>query len=252
MDLPLQKVEGLGKDPKLLIIAGFHKSGKTTALAALEDNLIVDLEGGCDYLSAMKVRIDNLREYSDLVRSLQASEHKYRFISIDTGTKLEDIAIELAVINHQRTPIGKRWTGQPRDILLLANGLGYGLLRNAYLDLIGWLKPFCRTLILSCHIKNSSMQLNGEEIAMIDINLTGQLKSIMAARADAVGMFYRKRNQSILSFKGGESFLVEARPSHLRGREFVLIESDDEDNLTIDLVDRGMTTTRILVRFLTG
>jgi len=234
MELPLKKVVGTKKNPGFMVIAGFQKSGKTTALANLEDNLILDIEGGCDFMDAMKVRINNLRDFSDLIRSLQASEHKYRFITVDTGTKLEDIANEFAVINHQKSPIGKRWVGNPKEILLLANGLGYSLQRNAYLELLEWLKPYCQTLILVCHVKNSSFQKDGEEISMVDISLTGQLKTIVAANADAVGMFYRKKNQSILSFRGGESFLVEARPEHLRGSEFVVIESDDKNNMTFN------------------
>ena len=234
MELPLGKVKGGSSNPKLLVISGFQKSGKTTALANLPDNLIVDLEKGTAFLDAMKVDVNNLRDYSDLIRALQASTHKYKFITIDTGTMLENIANEFAVINHQKTPIGKRWTGAPKEILNLANGLGYSLQRNAYLELLEWLKPYCETLILVCHIKNSSYQKDGEEISMVDISLTGQLKTIVAASADAVGMFYRKKNQSILSFRGGESFLVEARPEHLRGKDFVIIESDENNVMTFD------------------
>ena len=234
MELPLKKVAGGRKNPAFMVIAGFQKSGKTTALAALTDNLIVDLEGGTDFIDAMKVKVNSLRDYSDLVRSLSASEHKYRFITIDTGTKLEDIALEYAVIKHKATPLGKRWEGTPKDLLNLANGLGYSLERNAYLELLEWLKPYCQTLILVCHIKNSSYTKDGEEVSMVDISLTGQLKTIVAASADAVGMFYRKKNQSILSFRGGESFLVEARPEHLRGQDFVIIESNDKNVMTVN------------------
>lgn len=234
MELPLGKVKGERVNPKLLVIGGFWKSGRTTALAALDNNLIIDCEHGSDFVNAMKVSVNNLRDYSDLIRALQASTHKYRFISIDTGTQFEDIANEFAVINHQKTPIGKRWTGTSKEILNLANGLGYSLQRNAYLELLEWLKPYCETLILVCHTKSSSFQKDGEEISMVDISLTGQLKTIIVSRADAVGMFYRKKNQSILSFRGGESFLVEARPEHLRGKDFVIIESDENNVMTFD------------------
>lgn len=234
MDLPVSRIAGTKKDPGLLILAGFQKSGKTTSLASLDDNLILDLEGGTDYMDAMKVRINGLRDYSEAIRALSTSEKKYRFITVDTGTKMEDLALELAVINYRKQPIGKRWEGTPKDILNLPNGLGYSLERNAYLELLSWLRPYCQTLILVCHIKNSSFQKDGEEIAMVDISLTGQLKTIVAAEADAVGMFYRKKNQSILSFRGGESFLVGARPEHLKNKDFVIIESDDRDNLTIN------------------
>lgn len=233
MELPVTKVEGLRKDPGLLVIAGFQKSGKTTGLASLDDNLIIDLEGGTDYMSAMKVRVNNLRELSEVVRALAGKEKRYRFITIDTGTKLEDLALELAVINYRKMPIGKRWEGVPKDLLNLANGLGYSLERNAYLEILSWLKPYCQTLILVCHIKNSSFQKDGEEISVVDISLTGQLKTIVAAEADAIGMFYRKKSQSILSFRGGESFLVGARPKHLENRDFVIIDSEG-DGLEID------------------
>lgn len=234
MELPVKKVSGVRKDPSLLVIAGFQKSGKTTSLASLDDNLILDLEGGTDFMDAMKVKVNDLRDLSEVVRALSTSEKKYRFITIDTGSKLEDLALELSVINYRKQPIGKRWEGMPKDILNLPNGLGYSLERNAYLEILSWLRPYCQTLILVCHIKNSSFQKDGEEISMVDISLTGQLKTIVAAEADAVGMFYRKKNQSILSFRGGESFLVGARPKHLENKDFVVIECDEKNELTIN------------------
>ena len=234
MELPIGKIGKSRVNPKLLVIGGFWKSGRTTALASLDDNLILDCERGSDFVDAMKVSINNLHDYSDLIRALQSSTHRYKFITIDTATKFEDLSLEFAVINHQKTPIGKRWTGTPKEILNLPNGLGYALQRNAYLELIEWLKPYCETIILVCHTKSSSFQKDGEEVTMVDISLTGQLKTIIAAQADAVGMFYRKKNQSILSFRGGESFLVEARPEHLRGKDFVIIESDENNVMTFD------------------
>lgn len=234
MQLPLSKVQGATINPKLLVLAGFYKSGKTTALASLDDNLIVDTEKGSIYVDALRVDVPNLKEYSELIQALRTSAHRYRFITIDTGTRLEEIALELAAYNHKRTPIGKRWEGNAKEVLNLPNGLGYGLLRNAYMELLGWVKPYCETVILVCHIKTSSFQKDGEEFSQLDINLTGQLKTVIAAEADAVGMFYRKGNKSILSFKGGESFLVGARPSHLKNRDFTIIESNEAGELAID------------------
>lgn len=227
--LPTAKVRASQTNPGMIIIAGFHKSGKTTGLSMLEDNLIIDIEDGTKYLDAMKVYSPTLRDFNDVIVALRASAKKYKFITVDTGTKMEDIAQELAWLNYKKSPIGKRFEGTPKDIQNLSNGLGYGLIRSAYMDLLEWLRPFCETLIVVCHIKNSSFTKDGEEISMVDISLTGQLKTILAARADAVGILYRKKNQSVLSFKGGESFLVEARPDHLRGKEFVVLESDENN-----------------------
>jgi hypothetical protein len=234
MELPTGKISKSKIDPRLLIIAGFQKSGKTTALAELEDNLIIDLEGGTDYLNAMKVRVNNLQDFVDLVKLLREREVKYRYGTIDTATKMEDIAMELAAINYRKTPMGKRWEGAARDIINLEKGAGYGYLRNAVQDLINWISPFFSTLILVCHIKTSSILKDGEDLAMIDVDLTGKIKTMVASEADAIGIFYRKKNKSILSFKGDESFMAEARPDHLRGKDFVIIESDKDNNLTID------------------
>jgi hypothetical protein len=230
--LPTEKVKGTRVNPEFCIISGFSKCGKTTSLSLLDDNLIIDLEKGTAYLDALKVDVDGIRAYNDVVLALRAEKKKYSFITIDTGTKLEDIAQELALLNYKATPIGKRFEGGARDIQNLANGLGWGLIREAYRDLLSWIKPFCDTLILVCHVKDSSLQKDGEEITMMDLDLTGKLKRMMAADAGAIGIMYRRKNQSILSFKGGDSFMVEARPEHLRGKEFVVLESDANNVVT--------------------
>ena len=57
MILPQKKVNASRKNPKKLIIFSKPKSGKTTTLAQLEDNLIVDLEGGSDFVDALKINV---------------------------------------------------------------------------------------------------------------------------------------------------------------------------------------------------
>ena len=37
------------------------------------------------------------------------------------------------------------------------------------------------------------------------------------------------KNQTIISFKGGENTIVEARASHLKGQNIVIAESNDND-----------------------
>jgi hypothetical protein len=43
---------------------------------------------------------------------------------------------------------------------------------------------------------------------------------------------YRKKNQTIINFNGGEDSVVEARPLHIRGKEIVIAESNDKGELT--------------------
>ena len=57
--LPTKKVKKERVNPKRLIIYSKPKTGKTTAYAGLENNLILDLENGSEYVEALKMKIDN-------------------------------------------------------------------------------------------------------------------------------------------------------------------------------------------------
>ena len=54
--LPTQKTEPVTQDPKNLIIYSSPKTGKTSALAQLPNNLIVDMENGTKYVSGFVTR----------------------------------------------------------------------------------------------------------------------------------------------------------------------------------------------------
>ena len=55
--LPTSKVKAERVNPKRIIIYSKPKTGKTTAYAGLDGNLIIDLENGSDYVEAMKVKL---------------------------------------------------------------------------------------------------------------------------------------------------------------------------------------------------
>ena len=67
--LPTSKVPAVSVNPRFLIIYGRPKSGKTSALAQLENNLIIDLEGGSTFIDAMAIQCRNI---SDLGEAAQA------------------------------------------------------------------------------------------------------------------------------------------------------------------------------------
>ena len=60
--LPTKKVKAERVNPKRLIIYSKPKTGKTTAFAGLEDNLLIDLENGSDYVDALKIKVSSLQE----------------------------------------------------------------------------------------------------------------------------------------------------------------------------------------------
>jgi hypothetical protein len=119
--LPTEKIPAKLQNPKRLIIFSKPKRGKTTALAALDNCLIVDTENGSNYVEALKVQISTIQDINDLCKELKAARYPYKFIALDTITMLEDVCKPLALKLYQATPAGANYTG---DIINAANGAG--------------------------------------------------------------------------------------------------------------------------------
>ena len=122
--------------------------------------------------------------------------------------------------------MGKNFTGD--DVTKLPNGAGYLYIREAYKNIIDSFSKYCDTLILSGHVVDKQIEKNGKEVFELDLALTGRLKQIIGARADAIGYVYRDKNKTIVSFKGGEDAISESRPRHLSGKEIVITETEGE------------------------
>lgn len=87
-------------------------------------------------------------------------------------------------------------------------------------------------LILIGHTKDKFIDKNGEEISAMELDLVGKLASIICGEADAVGFMYRKGNQSIINFDSGDDITKGARAPHLREKQIVVAESDENKNIT--------------------
>ena len=115
--LPTQVTEKKTDNPKNLIIFGLPKVGKTTALSQLPNNLIIDLESGSDYVSGYIVKANTYVDLFNVAKALKTEEHNFKFVTLDTVTALEDIALELACKRYKESPVGKNWEGSGKDIL---------------------------------------------------------------------------------------------------------------------------------------
>jgi hypothetical protein len=223
--LPTKKVKAERVNPKRIVIYSKPKTGKTTAYAGLEDNLIIDLENGADYVEALKVKISNLQELLDTGKAIKAAGNPYKFITIDTVTALEDMIMPLAIKLYRQTPMGKNFDGD--TVVTLPNGAGYLYIRQAFFQVLDFIDTLAPTIILSGHIKDKVVDDKGEMVMSANIDLTGKIKSLICANADAIGYMYRKGNKTILSFKTNEEVTCGARPEHLRNEEIVISEMID-------------------------
>ncbi len=104
MELPTSKIKASLTDPGKLIIYSKPKTGKTSLLAELDNNLILDLENGTDYYDALRVKITSVQELMDTIKAIIAAGRPYKYITLDTLTKLEDLALPYALTLYKNTP----------------------------------------------------------------------------------------------------------------------------------------------------
>jgi hypothetical protein len=228
--LPTKKVKADRINPKRLIIYSKPKTGKTSAFAGLEGNLIIDLENGADYVEAIKVKANNLQELKEIGKAIKEANYPYKYVTIDTVTALEDMVMPLAINLYKQTPMGKNYSGD--SILTLPNGAGYLYVRQAFFQVLDFIDTLAPQIILSGHIKDKQVDDKGEMVMSANIDLTGKIKSLICANADAIGYMFRKGEQTILSFKTNEEVTCGARPEHLRNEEIVISEMVNGELMT--------------------
>lgn len=260
MELPTKRREAQNYNPKLLVLFGKPKSGKSTLMASLDSNLIIDLEDGYRALSVMDIQVRTATQLFEVEKLLKAKiaenkgEYPYKYITIDNATRLEEMSLPYAAHLYRSTAMGQGWgmlkdaTGKPvknalgkpeidpkADVRLLPNGAGYLYLRQAIRKMIDMFKPLCETLILVAHVKDKQIKKNGEEMSEMSVDLAGKMSDIICGEADAIGYIYREKNKTIISFEGGDSTIREARPLHLRGKKIEVASSDSDNNVTVDM-----------------
>ena len=234
--LPIEKNKPKVQNPRFLVIFGKPKSGKTTLLSCLDDCLIVDLEGGSEFLEALSVQartINDLGAIADAIRAkmTETGQKPYKYIAIDNATRLEEICLPYAASLYRQLPMAKSWKGD--DVRTLDKGAGYLYLRQAVNKVLKMFRELCETFILVGHTKDKLINKDGDELSEMAIDLVGKLGDIVCGEADAVGYIYRKKNETIISFEGGENTIKEARAPHLRGKNIVIADSNEENEVSV-------------------
>lgn len=234
--LPTTKVPATSTNPQYLILYGLPKAGKTSALAQLEGNLIIDLEGGSKFIDALAIQARTINDLGEIAQAIRAKNAEvghnfYKRITIDNATRLEDICMGYACTLYRKTELGKNWKGD--DVTTLARGAGYKYLRDAVKKVIDMFKDLCDEFILVGHVKDSITEKDGQEVNAKEIDLVGKLGKIVCGMADAVGYVYRKDNETHISFKsGGDGTVMEARAKHIAGRDIVIATGNDDGTIT--------------------
>ena len=227
--LPTTPKEPITRDPSTLILYARPKIGKTSSLALLPNNLIIDLENGSDHVGGLTLKANSfteLKNVKDALIKAKDSGTQYDYITIDTISALEEFSKELAAMLYKNTPMGKSWKGT--DVTTLPNGAGYLFMRQAFIMIVEQFKPLAKKcLILSGHVKDKLIAKDGEEVSVAELDLVGKLSSIMCSRVDAICILTRKDGKVIANFNGNGDAIIEARAEHLSGKEILLTEKVD-------------------------
>lgn len=228
MELPTKKREIVRQNPRLLVLYSKPKIGKTTSVALLDNNLIIEMEDrGADFVSGMVVNVSTAKELLEVAKAIEEAGKPYKYITLDTATAMEDNIInDIAVRMFQALPIGKDFKGG--DMRKLPMGAGYSYLKDAFIYILDRFMPLCDCLILLAHCNEKQINKEGKEMFEMEMDLAGKLKRTVSAKADAIGFLSRKNNQTILNFNGGGDAIIEARSPHLANKEFILVEKDEK------------------------
>ncbi len=246
MALPQKKVKATRVNPKKLIIFSQPKNGKTSCLAELEDNLIIDLEKGTSFVDALKIdvitdaesqNVSPLEILKSTIKELNEVKNKigknpYKRITIDTVSILEEVVLPMANDMYRNTPMGANWMGN--DVRKLPNGAGYAYLQQALFFVINQFERVCDTLILVGHVRRKDIKTADEEIDEKSLSLTGKTSLLVSADADAIAFLYREENKTILNFSPSASALVGSRCPHLRNKQITIAESDENGVITVN------------------
>lgn len=234
--LPTEKNKPKVQNPRFLILYGKPKSGKTTLLSQLDNCLIIDLEGGSEFLEALSIQARSVNDFAEIAEAIrtkiaETGQKPYKYIAIDNATRLEEICLPYAAALYRQLPIAKNWKGT--DVRTLDKGAGYHYLREAVAKAISMFRELCDNFILIGHVKDKMIDRDGDSLTEMALDLVGKLGDITCGVADAIGYVYRKKNETIISFQGGDNTIKEARAPHLRGQNIVIADSDENNEVTV-------------------
>lgn len=112
----------------------------------------------------------------------------------------------------------------------------YGLHRAEFENIVNLFNGISETIIFSCHVKDSSIPKDGNQLAVTDIKLTGSLKEIFSAKQDAACLLEidkDNKNTRLLNFeKTEQNSFVKCRAEHLKNKKIKISEMTDKGLVT--------------------
>tara|TARA_R110002012_G_scaffold220954_1_gene392576 strand:+ start:958 stop:1629 length:672 start_codon:yes stop_codon:yes gene_type:complete len=213
--MALKKVirKAISQNPKVMLLYGAPKVGKTTALSKLNDCLIIDTEGGANMVDGYIEQANNREQLIEILKEAKDG-HDFKYVAIDTIDKIADWAEKTVCQEEQVTAIAD-----------LAFGIGFALVREKVLNTVNVFKEIFPHVIIIGHRKWARAVVDSKAIVEPEsLDLTGKLKNMLMADSDAIGYVYRddEKGNLMVSFKANDALEAGSRSPHLRGKEMQL------------------------------
>ncbi len=236
MELPTTTLPATRRNPSTLVLYGGYKVGKSTVLGQLKDCLtIVADPKGHDFISSMRVQVNNMAEFDDACRAVLAAKagpSPYKRVAIDTLTQIEDWCEDEATKLYKASAMGVNFKGS--TVLMLPDGAGYAWLRKVFEARLNIIKQLAEEVIVICHLKDMVRDdklkaVNAGEVSQANVDLVGKNKKAVCAQFDSIGFLNRRPAPTAtdpratalwVSFKTSETVSCGSRSEHLRGNEF--------------------------------
>ena len=232
IELPTSKIPAATQDPRNLIIFGLPKVGKTSILATLENNLILDFEDGSDYVDALKIKVHSLKELKEVCKAIKDAGKPYKFITIDTVTAVEEMAKSVAIALYQSSAMFSEKYADIKDPAQLPNGSGYTFWRQAIESIINLVASCADNLIICGHVKDAKLDENANG-SLKTLDLTGKVSRILSAKSDAIGFVHRDEDSNLcIKFGQDGEVLTGARPTHLANKDIIVAERNEDGTFT--------------------
>jgi len=208
IELPTAPVAIDSVNPGMLVLYGQSKIGKTTMLSQLDNCLMIDTEKGTKYVEGLKVQVNNLGDLKEVLEALRTSEHKYKYIAIDTIDKISEWADAHTCASNGVATIGD-----------LEFGKGYSISRELTLKILDNFQTLTEHLIIIGHRKRTIIGDTSLEVKTSSLDLTGKLRGQLMSKADAIGYVYRNDGKLMISFVPSDEVECGGRCAHLRGKD---------------------------------
>lgn len=242
-------------NPQSLVLYANYKVGKTSAVAALSDTLLLELQpGGADFCRSAWVQecltakalietLDHLKEQRN------AGKPVARRIAVDYLGILDEWLFDLGLAAFLETPQGKPYrpgmekaVKQVTDIPAAGSNTGspgWAWYREQLSIMHHKLLMAADEIIYIGHTRDAKVNKEVGEVSYQDIEVSGsKARRLFCGQSSAVGFMFRRQtateDQLVLTFKTSETVVCGCSCPHLSGKEFVIGRSSNGQPPTFD------------------